>query len=235
MTLAMFHVVVVEDDEGLRSVLRTLLEANGYRVSEAATGERGVLEAKNHRPDLMMLDLGLPDHDGVAVIAAIRAFSPVPILVLTARTLESEKVAALDAGADDYVTKPFGVPELLARVRAVARRAMRGPDAVPLLQFGAVSIDLTVRAAQGPQGPLHLTPLEFRVLDCLTRRLGLVVTQRDLIREAWGPDRSGDASGLRSYIRTLRQKLEPDPHRPRYLITEVGVGYRLLAEDPPAA
>jgi two-component system KDP operon response regulator KdpE len=220
-------VLVVEDDVVLGGVLVTLLEAHGYRCVHAATGQRALIEARSHRPDLVLMDLGLPDCDGATVIRQIREFSPVPILVLSARTMEAEKIGALDAGADDYVTKPFSAPELLARARAALRRSARGGDQLPVLQLGSVSVDFTQRSARGPEGPLHLTPLEFRVLECLARNAGLVVTQKELITQAWGPERTADSRGLRVYIKMLRQKLEPDPGRPRYLVTEAGVGYRL--------
>jgi two-component system, OmpR family, KDP operon response regulator KdpE len=231
VTTAMFLVLVIEDDAELSAILETLLTAHGYRFVAAATGRRGVIEARSHRPDLIVADLGLPDLDGASVIREIRGFSTVPILVLSARTMEPEKIAALDAGADDYVTKPFSTPELLARMRAALRRGMRSTDVLPVLQLGTISINLTARTAQGPDGPLHLTPLEYRVLECLARNAGMIVTQRQLITQAWGPSRLGDARGLRSYIKTLRQKLEPDPGRPRYVITEAGVGYRLCPDD----
>lgn len=234
MTSSMFQVLAIEDDPGIRAMLGTLLAAHGYRCVEAATGRRGIIEARSHRPDLVIVDLGLPDCDGATVIREIRAFSPVPILVLSARTLEAEKVAALDAGADDYVTKPFGTPELLARMRAALRRGARGAEGPPVLRLGAVTIDLAARLAEGPDGPIHFTPLEYRVLECLARSAGLVVTQRQLITQAWGPERLGDARGLRSYVKTLRQKIEPEPGRPRYLITEVGVGYRLRPDEAGA-
>ncbi len=229
----MFVVLVVEDDAAIRSVLRTLLESQQYRVVEADTAARGVIEARGHRPDLVLVDLGLPDRDGLSVIGEIRKTSPVPILVLSARTMESDKVAALDVGADDYVTKPFSTPELLARVRAALRRNARGSERLPLIKLGALTVDLTNRSATGPEGSVHLTPLEYRVLDCLARNGGMIVTQAQLIREAWGPDRLGDARGLRSYVKMLRQKLEPVPSQPRYLLTEAGVGYRLLADEAP--
>jgi len=227
----MFLVLIVEDDAGIRGVLATLLTSQEYRVVAAESAARGVIEARNHRPDLVIVDLGLPDCDGLSVIGEIRRHSPVPILVLSARTAETDKIAALDAGADDYVSKPFSTPELMARVRAALRRKARGGERLPLLRFAEVHVDLEARTAQGPGGPLHLTPLEFRVLDCLERHAGMIVTQAQLLREAWGPERAGDSRGLRSYIKTLRQKLEPDPRQPRYLITEPGVGYRLLVEE----
>lgn len=231
MTTAMFRILVVEDDAELRAVLRTMLESNQYRVIEAATGERGLIEARSHRPDLIIADLGLPDMDGATMIRGVRGSSQVPVLVLSARTMEVEKIHALDAGADDYVTKPFSAPELLARVRAALRRTARGGESLPQLHIGPTTVDLTARTALGPGGAVHLTPLEYRVLECLARRPGMIVTQKQLIREAWGPERLGDTRGLRSYIKTLRQKLEPDPSRPRHVVTEAGIGYRLLLDD----
>jgi two-component system KDP operon response regulator KdpE len=232
----MFLVLIVEDDTAIRAVLRMLLESQQYRVVEAESAARGAIEARSHRPDLAIIDLGLPDRDGLSLIREIRRFSPLPILVLSARTMEADKIAALDAGADDYVAKPFSTPEMLARVRAALRRSARGGEQQPLLRLGPVTVDLTRRSAQGPEGPVHLTPLEFRVIDCLARNAGMIVTQTQLIREAWGPDRTGDSRGLRSYIKMLRQKLEPDPRQPRFLITEAGIGYRLRTDDaaPPA-
>ena len=231
MTEAMFLVLIVEDDAGIRGMLKVLLESQHYRVVEAESAARGTIEARNHRPDLVVVDLGLPDRDGLSVIRDIRRFSAVPILVLSARTMEMDKIGALDAGADDYVAKPFSSPELLARVRAALRRNKRGGAQLPSLRLGPITIDLLKRKAQGRQGDLHLTPLEFRVLDCLARNAGMIVTQVQLIGEAWGPDRRGDSRGLRAYIKMLRQKLEPDPTQPRYLITETGVGYRLMVDN----
>ncbi len=231
----MFLVLVVEDDAGIRNILRTLLESQHYRVVEAESAKRGSIEARHHRPDLILVDLGLPDRDGLSLIREIRPTSPVPILVLSARTMEADKIAALDAGADDYIAKPFSSAELLARVRAALRRNARGSKQLPQLCLGEVAIDLAKRTAQGADGAIHLTPLEFRVLDCLARNAGMIVTQAQLIREAWGPDRLGDSRGLRSYIKMLRQKLEPDPRQPRFLLTEAGLGYRLRVDDdaPP--
>jgi two-component system KDP operon response regulator KdpE len=224
----MHRILVVEDEPGIRSVLRVLLEAEGYRVIESGTVERSEIEARTHKPDLLIVDLGLPDEDGLVLIRRLRKWSPVPIVVLSARTMESQKIAALDAGADDYVTKPFSAPELLARVRAGLRRSSRGADAPPDLHLGATKVDLARRVAIGFDGAaIHLTPLEFRVLDCLSRQAGMIVTSRQLLREAWGPDKATESGALRVCIKALRDKLEPDPRRPRYLVTELGIGYRL--------
>jgi two-component system KDP operon response regulator KdpE len=180
----------------------------------------------------VLVDLGLPDRDGQALIRDVRRFSSVPILVLSARTLEAEKIHALDGGADDYVTKPFNSGELLARVRAALRRNLRSDAHSPSLRIGSIAIDLATREARGTHGDaMHFTPLEYRLLVCLARAHGLVVTRDQLIGEVWGPDRMDDTRGLRAYVKALRQKLEPDPARPRYLLTEPGLGYRLVAEQ----
>jgi two-component system KDP operon response regulator KdpE len=234
MTQAMHRILVIEDEPGIRAVLRVLLEAERYRVIEAGSAERGETEARTHKPDLLLVDLGLPDEDGVTVIRRVRQWSPVPIVVLSARTMESQKVAALDAGADDYVTKPFSAPELLARVRAGLRRNARVADSAAMMSVGEIQIDLARRAASGPSGAIHLTPLEYRMLECLARQAGMIVTTRQLLREVWGPQRVGDSGALRVCIKGLRDKLEPDPRRPRFLITEAGVGYRLRPGDSDA-
>lgn len=228
MTQALHQVLIVEDEPDIRGILRTLLKTAGYRVIESETAARAVVEARTHKPDLLLVDLGLPDADGLKVIRAVREWSPVPVVVLSARTMESQKIEALDAGADDYVTKPFSAPELLARVRAALRRNVRGAEQVPNLQIGSISIDLARRQAVGAKGEVHFTPLEYRVLESLARQSGMIVTQRQLINEAWGPDKLGDTRSLRVCIKNLRTKVEPDPARPQYLLTEAGVGYRLL-------
>lgn len=229
MTQALHQVLIVEDEPDIRAILRTLLKTAGYRVIETETAARAIVEANSHKPDLLLIDLGLPDMDGLKVIRAVREWSPMPIVVLSARTMESQKIEALDAGADDYVTKPFSAPELLARVRAALRRNVRSAEQVPRLDIGSIEIDLTRRQAVGPEGDVHFTPLEYRVLESLARQAGMIVTQRQLISEAWGPGKLGDTRSLRVCIKNLRQKLEPDPARPQYLLTEAGVGYRLLS------
>jgi len=227
MTHAMHQVLVIEDEPEIRNVVRVLLETEHYRVVEAESGTRGEIEARAHKPDLLLVDLGLPDGDGITLIRRVRAWSPVPIIVLSARTMEEQKIAALDAGADDYVTKPFSAPELLARVRAALRRNVRSAEGASGLQLGSTVVDLAQRKATKGDEEVHLTPLEYRVLESLARNAGMIVTQEQLIREVWGPDRSDDTRSLRVAIRNLRQKLEPDPRRPRYLVTEAGLGYRL--------
>jgi two-component system, OmpR family, KDP operon response regulator KdpE len=234
MTQAMHQVLIIEDEPAIRAVLRVLLEAQGYRCVEADTAARAEIEAKSHKPDLLLVDLGLPDGDGLKVIREVRSWSPVPIIVLSARTMEEQKIAALDAGADDYVTKPFSAPELLARLRAALRRDVRASATDAQLKFAQLKVDLARRETRGPEGEVHLTPLEYRVLACLARHLGSIVMQRQLIREVWGPERQDDSRSLRVCIKNLRAKLEPDPRQPRYLITETGLGYRLRADEMPA-
>jgi two-component system KDP operon response regulator KdpE len=227
MTQSMHLVLVIEDDPAIREILQALLGSGGFRVVEAATAARGEIESRACKPDLLLVDLGLPDGDGLSVIRSVRTWSPVPIIVLSARTQEEQKVAALDAGADDYMSKPFSAPELLARVRAALRRNVRANDQVPSLVFGPIRVDLQRRDASGPRGQVHLTPLEFRVLECMARHSGTIVMQSQLLREVWGPTRLEDSRSLRVCIRNLRAKLEPVPHRPRFLVTETGLGYRL--------
>jgi len=178
----------------------------------------------------VLADLGLPDLDGQIVIRRIREFSPVPIIVLSARAMETDKVLALDGGADDYVTKPFSSTELLARVRAALRRSARSAEQQETVRLGRLSVNFGTREAVGPDGNVHFTPVEYRLLACLARGHGLIVTQDQIIREVWGPDRVTDTRGLRSYVKMLREKIEPDPALPRVLVTEPGVGYRLNVE-----
>ena len=225
-------VLVIEDEPEIRRFLRSALGTEGYRVIEAESGARGVTEAGTHKPDLAIVDLGLPDLDGIEVIRRIRAWSPMPIVVLSARAREQAKVEALDAGADDYVTKPFGVGELLARLRVALRHAARAGAGAAPLSFGDVVADFERRRVTRAGREVHLTPLEFRLLACLAQHLGLVVTHRQLLREVWGPSHVGHVHYLRIYMKQLRDKLEADPVQPSYLLTDTGIGYRLVAEEP---
>jgi two-component system KDP operon response regulator KdpE len=223
-------ILVVEDEPDIRRFLRSSLGAEGYKVVESPAGQRGALDAGMHKPDLVIVDLGLPDIDGVEVIRRIREWSPMPILVVSARTQERSKIEALDAGADDYVTKPFGVGELLARVRVALRHALRPPTGRTLI-FSDVEIDFEARRALRGGVEVHLTPIEFRLLACLAKHLGMVVTHRQLLREVWGPSHVDHTHYLRIYMKQLREKLEADPVRPRHLVTETGIGYRLVGDD----
>jgi two-component system KDP operon response regulator KdpE len=224
-------ILVVEDEPEIRAFLRTALGAEGYRVVEADSGERGATDAGTHKPDLAIVDLGLPDLDGVEVIRRIRAWSPMPILVLSARTQERSKIEALDSGADDYMTKPFGVGELLARVRVALRHATHPTNGRETVRLGDVTVDFDKRSAKRGAVNVHLTPIEFRLLACLARHVGMVVTHRQLLREVWGPSHIEQTHYLRIYMKQLREKLEADPIRPQFLLTETGVGYRLVEED----
>jgi two-component system KDP operon response regulator KdpE len=220
-------VVVIEDEPQIRRFLRTALEAEGCAVFEAATAERGLIEAGTRKPDLVVLDLGLPDRDGVDVVRDIRSWSAVPILILSARTDEGDKVAALDAGADDYLTKPFGVAELQARVRALLRRTVRQTQD-PIVRFGEIEVDMAKRSVTRAGVDIHLTPIEYRLLTQLIANAGRVLTHRQLLREVWGPSHAEDSHYLRVYMTGLRRKLEANPTMPSHLLTESGVGYRLV-------
>ena len=224
-------VLVVEDEPEIRQFLRSSLSAEGYRVIESPNGRRGSLDAGQHKPDLAIVDLGLPDFDGLEVIKRIRAWSPMPIIVLSARIQERSKIDALDNGADDYITKPFGVGELLARVRVALRNSVKTESGQKVLNLGVSSVDLEKRYATKNGEEVHLTAIEFRLLACLAKHLGMVVTHKQLLQEVWGPTHVDDTHYLRVYMKQLRDKLEPDPVRPRYLLTETGVGYRLVADE----
>lgn len=223
-------ILLVEDEAGIRRFVRAALEAEGCTVREAGSLERSRMELANRRPDLLMLDLGLPDGDGLALLTELRQWSGMPVLVLSARSDEADKVGALDAGADDYLAKPFGVGELLARVRALLRRAMRPPQATSRIVFGEVAVDLDQRTVTRAGQPVHLTPIEYRLLGLLIAAGGRTVTQRQLLAGAWGPNHVEHAHYLRVYMAGLRRKLESDPRLPAHILTEPGVGYRLVLE-----
>jgi two-component system KDP operon response regulator KdpE len=218
----------VEDDPQIRRFLRATLDAEGYRYQEAITAVDGLAQAASHLPDLMLLDLGLPDRDGLDVIRGVRAWSAMPILVVSARGQESDKIAALDLGADDYVAKPFTVGELLARIRAALRRSVT--VTAPVFRFGHVEMDLENRVVRVDGEEVHLTPNEYKLLQVMIKHPGKVLTQRQLLNEVWGPNSTEQAQYLRVYIAQLRRKLEKDPARPKHLQTEPGVGYRLVTE-----
>ena len=228
-------VIVIEDEPQIRRFVRGALEAEGWQVFEAGTLQRGLSEAGTRQPDLLVLDLGLPDGDGLALIRDVRGWSGVPIIVLSARGDEADKIAALDAGADDYLTKPFGVGELLARVRANLRRpraaqadGRTGEPADPVFRFGEVEVDRAARLVRRAGAEVHLTPIEYRLLSVLVANAGRVLTHRQLLREVWGPSHAAQSHYLRIYMGHLRQKLELDPAQPQHLLTETAVGYRLL-------
>lgn len=226
------HILVIEDEPQIRRFLRATLTANGYALTEAGTAGEGLRAATAHLPDVVLLDLGLPDLDGLEVTQQLRAWTTVPIIVLSARGQEQDKVAALDAGADDYLTKPFGVGELLARIRVAARHAAltHNNDAPVTYTVGKLHIDLARRQVRVNDTDVHLTPIEFTLLATLVRHAGKVVTHRHLLQAAWGPAYATETHYLRVYMGQLRHKLEADPARPQYLITEPGIGYRLRSE-----
>ncbi len=224
-------VIVVEDEANLRRFVRLALEAEGCDVFEADSVKRGLIETGTRKPDLLVLDLGLPDGDGIDLIRELRTWSEIPIIVLSARTAEAEKVAALDAGADDYLTKPFGSAELLARIRAHLRRRQRaGTDGPSQVEFGAVKIDLGRRLVEKDGAQLHLTPIEFRLLAYLLANPDCVLTHRQLLKAVWGPSHAEDSHYVRVYMGQLRKKLEADPANPDHIVTEPGIGYRFVAE-----
>lgn len=219
-------ILLVEDEPEIRRFVRSALEAEGCKVAEAETMGRGLIEAGTRRPDLVILDLGLPDGDGVGFVTDLRNWSTLPVLVLSARNAEEEKIRVLDAGADDYLTKPFSVGELLARVRALLRRGRTGEQDTHQVCFGSAAVDLARREVRRGGEAVHLTPIEYRLLTLLIANAGKVLTHRHLLRDVWGASFVDSPHYLRVYVGHLRQKLEDDPTRPRHLLTEIGVGYR---------
>jgi two-component system KDP operon response regulator KdpE len=225
-------ILVVDDEPQIRRFLRTSLAAHGYSVLEAASGEEALRMASAERPDLMVLDLGLPDADGIEVLKGLREWSQMPIFILSVRQTEVEKVKALEAGADDYVTKPFGTAEFVARVKSALRR--RGPTTLheePVFAVGGLQFDLVRRVVTVDGQEVHLSPKQYRLLQVLVQNAGKVVTHQQLLNDIWGSDHTEDVQYLRVFVRKIRNKIETDPARPRYLLTELGIGYRLRAPD----
>jgi two-component system KDP operon response regulator KdpE len=221
------RIMIIDDEPQMRRLLQVALTAHGYEIREAETGREGIDQAAVFHPDLIVLDLSLPDLDGIEVIKQLREWTQTPVIILSVREQESDKIAALDAGADDYVTKPFSMGELLARIRTALRHAA-GVEDEPVLTFGGLAIDLTRRYVAVDGGEVKLTPTEYELLRILVVNAGKVLTHRQLMRTVWGPSYEQETNYLRVYIRQLRQKIEPDPARPRHIVTEPGVGYRLV-------
>ncbi|MDP9012151.1 MAG: two-component system response regulator KdpE [Pseudomonadota bacterium] len=221
--------ILIEDERQIRRFVRTALEAEGWSVVEAETVRQGLTDAGTRKPDLIILDLGLPDGDGMELIRDVRSWSKVPIIVLSARVGEQDKIEALDAGADDYLIKPFGVGELLARVRAASRRVQAaGAAHGAIFQFGDITVDMNLRTVHKGATAVHLTPIEYRLLGLLVTNAGKVLTHRQILRDVWGPTHAADGHYVRVYMGHLRHKLEDDPTQPKHLVTETAVGYRLV-------
>ncbi|TVT80147.1 response regulator [Pseudomonas sp. H3(2019)] len=228
MSEPVLRVLLVEDEKDIRRFVRMALQADGLEVHEAENFQRGLIDAGTRRPDLIVLDLGLPDGDGVDLIRDLRTWSEVPIIVLSARGAESDKILALDTGADDYLVKPFGTGELLARVRALLRRRVKDAENRAILAFSDIQIDLDRRVVERAGAPLHLTPLEYRLLVHLCSHPDRVLTHLQLLKAVWGPSHTTDTPYLRVFMGGLRKKIEADPSQPRHLVTETGVGYRFI-------
>lgn len=223
------HILVIEDDPTIRHFVRLTLRTEGHEVHEADTLRRGLIEAGTRRPDLVVLDLGLPDGDGVTFIREFRNWSTTPVIVLSARSAETDKIEALDAGADDYLVKPFGAGELMARVRAQLRRHLhQAPNGDSLIAFGDLELDLVKRQLTRRGEVVHLTPIEYKLLTCLAGQPDRVITHSQLLKAVWGPGHAEDSHYVRVHMANLRKKVEANPSMPRHLLTEVGVGYRFL-------
>jgi len=226
----MTHVLVVDDERAIRQALAINLRARDYEVTAVGDGAAALAAAASHPPDVVILDLGLPDMDGNDIIEGLRGWSQAPIIVLSARTAQGDKVVALDIGADDYITKPFGMDELLARLRAALRRSGTDPEA-PMVETDSFTVDLAAKQAATPAGPVRLTPTEWHLLEVLIRHEGKLVPRRELLQEVWGPAYETETNYLRVYMAQLRRKLERDPSHPRHLITEPGMGYRFIRDQ----
>jgi two-component system, OmpR family, KDP operon response regulator KdpE len=235
MTDGAARILVVDDEPQIRRFLRLGLEGHGYKVVEAASADAALKLAVAEQPELVVLDLGLPDREGFEVLATLREWSRVPVLVLSVRNREVEKVRAFDLGADDYVVKPFGMAEFLARVKAALRRRAQGQAEAPVFQVGALEVDLARRIVRVEGGEVRLSPKQYRLLQILVSNAGKVVTHRQLLNEIWGPAHRDDVQYLRVFVRKLRHRIEADAARPRYLLTELGVGYRLRTPDQLAS
>ena len=223
------RILVVDDDAEIRRVVRLILQAEGYETFEAPDAQRARIEAATRRPDLLIVDLGLPDGDGVDLVRELRQWSAAPVIVLSARTGEADKIAALDAGADDYLAKPFGAGELLARLRAQLRRHLQQtPSGASLIEFGALRIDLAHRVVERDGEPLHLTPIEYKLLTRLATQPDRVITHQQLLNAVWGPGHAQDTHYVRVHMANLRKKIEAEPSMPRHLLTEAGIGYRFV-------
>jgi two-component system KDP operon response regulator KdpE len=231
MTATMGRVLIVDDEPQIRRFLRTSLDAHGFEVVEADCGKEAIRQATVEKPDVIVLDLGLPDMEGLEVIKRLREWSPVPIIVLTARNREPDKIEALDCGADDYLTKPFGMGELMARIRAALRHRLQSTGAPPVFRLGDIVVDLVKRMVTRAGEEVKLSPREYDVLRMLVQNAGRVVTHQQMLREVWGPAHLQDTQYLRVYVGQLRDKLEPQPEAPRYIVTEPGVGYRIRDDE----
>lgn len=221
-------VLIIDDELAIQRLLQTSLEARGYRVFTAATGYTGVVAAADHQPDLIILDLGLPDIDGIHVLKELREWSQTPVVVLTVRSDEQQKIDALDLGADDYLTKPFSTGELLARLRVAQRHAERGGNINPMVRTGNLVIDMATRRVSRNDQPIRLTPTEYKLICLLANNLGRVLTHSAILKEVWGAGYQKDTQLLRGFVAQIRQKIEPTPNRPHYIITEPGIGYRMM-------
>jgi len=231
MTQPHARILIVEDEADIRRFVRLTLQSEGHEVFEAATLQRGLIEAGTRRPDLLVLDLGLPDGDGVTLIRDLRGWSALPVIVLSARTGEADKIAALDAGADDYLVKPFGAGELMARVRAQLRRSQQPlQSGEPVLRFGSIEVDLVRRSVQRAGAALHLTPIEYKLLTHLIAQPDRVLTHQQLLKAVWGPGHADDQHYVRVHMANLRKKIEDNPAMPQHLITEAGIGYRFAPQ-----
>jgi two-component system, OmpR family, KDP operon response regulator KdpE len=224
-------ILIIEDEVQMRRFLRASLTSNGYQVGETDTAEAGLAQAAARNPELILLDLGLPDQDGLVVTQRLREWAKTPIIVISARGREADKIQALDGGADDYLTKPFGVGELLARIRVALRNAARGELGSAQFSVAELKVDLARRQVMVRDKEVHLTPIEYKLLATLVKHAGRVITHRQLLREVWGPNSSDQTQYLRVYMGQLRHKLEQNPSRPRFLTTEPGVGYRLKTPE----